>query len=77
MEAVVPWKALIDLVEPHYPKADSKVGPPVSGNVPDQLCTPSRPKHIASLDTYGRVNPWHQAMADDIFGGMTPKGNVA
>ena len=50
---------------------------PVSGNVPDQLCTPSRPKHIASLDTYGRVNPWHQAMADDIFGGMTPKGNVA
>jgi IS5 family transposase len=24
MEAVVPWKALIDLVEPHYPKAGSK-----------------------------------------------------
>ena len=26
MEAVVPWKALIDLIEPHYPKAGSKGG---------------------------------------------------
>lgn len=24
MEAVVPWKALVDLIEPHYPKAGSK-----------------------------------------------------
>jgi IS5 family transposase len=28
MEAVVPWKALIDLIEPHYPKATSKGGRP-------------------------------------------------
>jgi IS5 family transposase len=28
MEAVVPWKALIDLIEPHYPKASSKGGRP-------------------------------------------------
>ncbi len=27
-EAVVPWKALIDLIEPHYPKAGSKGGLP-------------------------------------------------
>ena len=26
MEAVVPWKALIGLIEPHYPKAGSKGG---------------------------------------------------
>jgi IS5 family transposase len=24
MEAVVPWQALIDLIEPHYPKANKK-----------------------------------------------------
>ena len=24
MEAVVPWSALIDLIEPHYPKTSSK-----------------------------------------------------
>ena len=28
MEAVVPWKALVDLIEPHYPKAGSKGGRP-------------------------------------------------
>jgi IS5 family transposase len=28
MEAVVPWKALIDLIEPVYPKTDSKGGRP-------------------------------------------------
>ena len=28
MEAVVPWKALIDLIKPHYPKAGSKGGRP-------------------------------------------------
>jgi IS5 family transposase len=28
MEAVVPWKALIDLIEPQYPKAGSKGGRP-------------------------------------------------
>ena len=28
MEAVVPWKALIGLIEPHYPKAGSKGGRP-------------------------------------------------
>jgi IS5 family transposase len=28
MEAVVPWKAHIDLIEPHYPKAGSKGGRP-------------------------------------------------
>jgi IS5 family transposase len=28
MEAVVPWKALIDLIGPHYPKAGRKGGPP-------------------------------------------------
>jgi len=28
MEAVVPWKALIDLIEPHYPKASSNGGRP-------------------------------------------------
>jgi hypothetical protein len=28
MEAVVPWKALIDLIEPHHPKAGSKGGRP-------------------------------------------------
>ena len=26
MEAVVPWKALIDLIEPHYPRISSKGG---------------------------------------------------
>jgi hypothetical protein len=26
MEAVVPWKSLIELIEPHYPKATSKGG---------------------------------------------------
>ena len=24
MEAVVPWKALVELIEPHYPKTTSK-----------------------------------------------------
>ena len=24
MEVVVPWQALFDLIEPHYPRADSK-----------------------------------------------------
>ena len=24
MEAVVPWKALVDLIEPHYPRTTSK-----------------------------------------------------
>ncbi len=28
MEKVVPWKALIDLIEPHYPKTSSKGGRP-------------------------------------------------
>jgi IS5 family transposase len=28
MEAVVPWHALIDLIEPHYPKASKKGGRP-------------------------------------------------
>jgi IS5 family transposase len=28
MEAVVPWSALIDLIEPHYPKTSSKCGRP-------------------------------------------------
>jgi len=28
MEAVVPWQALIDLVEPHYPKTSNKGGRP-------------------------------------------------
>lgn len=28
MQAVVPWKALIDLIEPHYPKTSSKGGRP-------------------------------------------------
>ena len=26
MEKVVPWKTLIDLIEPHYPKTSSKGG---------------------------------------------------
>ena len=26
MEAVVPWKALVELIEPHYPKSTSKGG---------------------------------------------------
>ena len=29
MEKVVPWKALIDLIEPHYHKISSKGGRPV------------------------------------------------
>jgi IS5 family transposase len=28
MQAVVPWKALIDLIEPYYPKTGSKGGRP-------------------------------------------------
>ena len=28
MEKVVPWKALIDVIEPHYPKTSSKGGRP-------------------------------------------------
>ena len=28
MEAVVPWKALLDLIEPYYPKTSSKGGRP-------------------------------------------------
>jgi IS5 family transposase len=28
MEAVVPWKALVDLIEPHYPRTTSKGGRP-------------------------------------------------
>ena len=28
MEAVVPWQALIDLIEPHYPKTSNKGGRP-------------------------------------------------
>ena len=26
MEAVVPWKALVELIEPHYPKSTSNGG---------------------------------------------------
>ena len=29
MENVVPWKALLDLIEPHYPKTSSKGGRPL------------------------------------------------
>jgi IS5 family transposase len=28
MQAVVPWKALIERIEPYYPKTGSKGGPP-------------------------------------------------
>jgi IS5 family transposase len=28
MEKVVPWKALIDLIEPHYPRPSTKGGRP-------------------------------------------------
>ena len=28
MEKVVPWKALLDLIEPHYPKTSSRGGRP-------------------------------------------------
>ena len=28
MELVVPWQALLDLIEPHYPKANKKGGSP-------------------------------------------------
>jgi transposase, IS5 family len=28
MEAIVPWKALVDLIEPHYPRTTSKGGRP-------------------------------------------------
>jgi IS5 family transposase len=28
MESVVPWKALIELIEPHYPRTRSKGGRP-------------------------------------------------
>ena len=28
IEKVVPWKALIDLIDPHYPKTSSKGGRP-------------------------------------------------
>ena len=28
MEKVVPWKALMDLIDPHYPKTSSKGGRP-------------------------------------------------
>ncbi len=28
MEVVVPWQALIDLIEPHYPKTSKKGGRP-------------------------------------------------
>ena len=28
MEAVVPWKALVELIEPHYPKSTSTGGRP-------------------------------------------------
>jgi IS5 family transposase len=34
MESVVPWKALIELIEPHYPRISSKGGRP-----PDPLET--------------------------------------
>ena len=33
MEAVVPWQALIDLIEPHYPKASKKGGRWLSGKM--------------------------------------------
>jgi IS5 family transposase len=29
MEAVVPWQALIDLIEPYYPKTSKKGGRPL------------------------------------------------
>jgi IS5 family transposase len=29
MEAVVPWKVLVDLIEPHYPRSSSKGGRPL------------------------------------------------
>ena len=34
MESVVPWKALIELIEPHYPRTSSK-----GGRSPDPLET--------------------------------------
>ncbi|MEA5417414.1 hypothetical protein VB757_20080, partial [Synechococcus sp. BA-132 BA5] len=46
MEAVVPWKALIDLIEPHYPKTSSKGGLP-----PYPLGT--RPRPFAWCKTRG------------------------
>ena len=39
MEAVVPWQALIALIEPHYPKASKKGGrPPYPQRRPIKWC---------------------------------------
>jgi len=60
---VVPWQALIDLIDPHYPKISSKGGRP-----PYQLATMRpRPTRCKSLGTSTPATPglgaqlWHPA----------------
>ena len=43
MEAVVPWKALLDLIEPYYPKTSSKGGRPPAGVPSSGVIPPAAP----------------------------------
>jgi transposase, IS5 family len=51
MEVVVPWQALIELIEPHYPKISKKGGRP-----PYPLATMLR-VHLLQQWYLSRVNP--------------------
>jgi hypothetical protein len=52
MDAVVPWQALIALIEPHYPKTSSKGGRP-----PYPLATMLRILLMPPLP--GKLTPLH------------------
>jgi len=53
MENVVPWKAPIDLIEPHYPKISSKGGLP-----PYPLVTMLRIHLLQQSGTTSAIHRW-------------------
>jgi hypothetical protein len=78
MEAVVPWKALLDLIEPHYPKTSSKGGRP-----PYPLETPGSPGELppeAPTDPYVTLSrhtaPVIQPLPAHRANGQTGQGAV-
>jgi hypothetical protein len=70
MEKVVSWKALLDLIEPHYPKTSSK-----GGRSPYPLATMLR-IHLLQQWYQGRLKVRHKAagaaMLVPVLSGLLP-----
>jgi len=75
MEVVVPWQALIDLIEPHYPKASKKGGRP-----PYPLATMLRVhllQHWYSLSDPAMEEALIEVMVDWPFRFCNPNPRIA